>query len=115
MCWLSCNQESREAEEEEKMEDGEIVEAVAMEEDMQFSSYESLKETKSSVEEIISQLLSMKRESKSKSQLPEFIAQMFLNFVNLRQVNQTNQKCKTFLNFFHLFTVRVFGFSFLGQ
>lgn len=71
------------------MEDGEIVEAVAMEEDMQFSSYESLKETKSSVEEIISQLLSMKRESKSKSQLPEFIAQMFLNFVNLRQVNRS--------------------------
>ncbi|CAK7347536.1 unnamed protein product [Dovyalis caffra] len=75
------------------MEDGEIVEAVAMDEDMQFSSkkspYESLNEAKSSVEEIVSQILYIKRDSKSKSQLPEFITQMFLHFVNLRQVNRS--------------------------
>ncbi|KAJ4841539.1 THO complex subunit 5B [Turnera subulata] len=80
------------------MEDGEIVEGVAMEEDAAQpppqpakSPYEVLRETKSSVEEIVSQILSMKKESVSKSrpQLRELVAQMFLHFVSLRQANRS--------------------------
>lgn len=77
------------------MEDGEIVEGVAMEEDAQLSiqskngksPYETLRETKASVEEIVAQILSIKKDNKPKSELRELVTQMFLNFVTLRQVS----------------------------
>ncbi|XP_065881136.1 THO complex subunit 5B-like [Euphorbia lathyris] len=79
------------------MEDGEIVEAVAMEEEAQLpmqskngkSPYEMLRESKTSVEEIAAQILSIKKDNKPKSELRELVAQMFLNFVNLRQANRS--------------------------
>ncbi|KDP38329.1 hypothetical protein JCGZ_04254 [Jatropha curcas] len=78
------------------MEDGEIVEGVAMEEEAQLtqpknekSPYEMLRESKASVEEIVAQILSIKKENKPKSQLRELVTQIFLNFVTLRQANRS--------------------------
>lgn len=76
------------------MEDGEIVEGVAMEEEAPLttqpkngkSPYEMLRESKASVEEIVAQILNMKKENKPKSELRELVTQMFLHFVTLRQV-----------------------------
>ncbi|KAJ9166241.1 hypothetical protein P3X46_021019 [Hevea brasiliensis] len=79
------------------MEDGEIVEGVAMEEDAQLttqpkngkSPYEMLREGKVSVEEIVAQILTIKKENKPKSELRELVTQMFLHFVTLRQANRS--------------------------
>lgn len=50
------------------------------------SPYEMLRETKSSVEEIVAQILSIKKQGLPKSQLRELATRMFLHFVALRQV-----------------------------
>ncbi|KAG8632624.1 THO complex subunit 5B isoform X2 [Manihot esculenta] len=79
------------------MEDGEIVEGVAMEEEAPLttqpkngtSPYEMLRESKASVEEIVAQILNMKKENKPKSELRELVTQMFLHFVTLRQANRS--------------------------
>lgn len=55
----------------------------------QISAYEMLRDTKSSIEEIVSEMITIKSESKPKSQLRELVTQMFINFVTLRQVNRT--------------------------
>ncbi|GAV89829.1 FimP domain-containing protein [Cephalotus follicularis] len=53
------------------------------------SPYEMLRESKSSVEEIVTKILSIKKDSNPKSQLREHVTQMFLNFVTLRQANRS--------------------------
>ncbi|CAL0319050.1 unnamed protein product [Lupinus luteus] len=53
------------------------------------SPYEILQNSKVSVENIVSQMLSIKREGKSKSHFPELVTQMFLHFITLRQVNRS--------------------------
>ncbi|GFY86857.1 THO complex, subunit 5s [Actinidia rufa] len=59
------------------MEDGEVVEAEVAE----------LKpRRRDSAEDIVAQMLSIKREGKPKSELRELVTHMFLNFVTLRQV-----------------------------
>lgn len=50
------------------------------------SPYEVLRQSKASVEEIVSKMLSVKKEGKPKSELRELATQIFLNFVALRQV-----------------------------
>lgn len=52
----------------------------------QISAYEMLRDSKSSIEEIVSEMLTIKNENKPKSQLRELVTQMFIHFVNLRQV-----------------------------
>lgn len=47
---------------------------------------ELLRESKSSIEEIISRMLSIKNQGLPKSENRELLTQMFLNFINLRQV-----------------------------
>uniref|UniRef100_A0A2P2KEJ6 THO complex subunit 5B n=1 Tax=Rhizophora mucronata TaxID=61149 RepID=A0A2P2KEJ6_RHIMU len=80
------------------MEDGEIVEGMAMEEDVRLSNeppkmekspYETLGESKASVEEIVAQILSIKKQGNSKSKLRELVTQMFLNLISLRQANRS--------------------------
>ncbi|KAJ8763237.1 hypothetical protein K2173_026138 [Erythroxylum novogranatense] len=73
------------------MEDGEIVEGAPMEEDSMLpkkSPYEVLGETKASVENIVAQILSVKKDRKPKAQLRELFTQNFLNFISLRQANR---------------------------
>uniref|UniRef100_A0A5B6YU10 Putative THO complex subunit 5B-like isoform X1 n=1 Tax=Davidia involucrata TaxID=16924 RepID=A0A5B6YU10_DAVIN len=53
------------------------------------SAYDELQQSKTSVEEIVAKMLSIKKEGKPKSELREFVTQMFLNFVNLRQANRS--------------------------
>jgi len=85
------------------MEDGEIDEEGVMvveeeeqeqEQDAQHrkiekSPYELLQESKSSVEDIVTKMLSIKNESKSKTNLRDLVTQMFLHFVTLRQANRS--------------------------
>ncbi|KAK8580990.1 hypothetical protein V6N13_144044 [Hibiscus sabdariffa] len=80
------------------MEDGEIEEEMVVEVRSQSpapprkpdkSPYDMLKETKASVEEVVAKILSVKKENKPKSELREQVTQMFLHFVNLRQVNRS--------------------------
>ncbi|KAL1309590.1 hypothetical protein HN51_052284 [Arachis hypogaea] len=85
------------------MEDGEIeeVSAHAVEEDDQGSShssqnrtpeespYEMLQNSKTSVENIVTEILSIKKHAKPKHLLRELITQMFLHFVTLRQANRS--------------------------
>lgn len=82
------------------MEDGEIEEGsiTAPEEDEQSflhssddskseeSPYETLHNSKSSIENIISDILSIKKDSKPKQLLRDLVTQMFLHFITLRQV-----------------------------
>ncbi|KAJ0232117.1 THO complex subunit 5A [Hirschfeldia incana] len=49
---------------------------------------ELLRESKSSIEEIISRMLSIKKQGAPKSENRELLTQMFLNFINLRQANR---------------------------
>ncbi|XP_022768756.1 THO complex subunit 5B-like [Durio zibethinus] len=77
------------------MEDGEIEEGMVVEESSpapprkpEKSPYDMLKESKASVEEIVTKILSIKNENKPKSQLREQVTQMFLHFVTLRQANR---------------------------
>ena len=84
------------------MEDGEVEEGMLIEEDdeaqteteprVQKSPHELLRETKASVEEIVAQMLAIKRESRPKAQLRELATQMFIHFVNLRQVRVSLKK-----------------------
>lgn len=53
------------------------------------SPYEVLQQSKASVEEIISKMLSMKKESTPKSEIRELVTQIFINFVSLRQANRS--------------------------
>ncbi|XP_031119126.1 THO complex subunit 5B-like [Ipomoea triloba] len=53
------------------------------------SPYEVLRQSKASVEEIVSKMLSLKKEGKQKSELRELATQIFLNFVTLRQANRS--------------------------
>ncbi|GMI91154.1 hypothetical protein like AT5G42920 [Hibiscus trionum] len=75
------------------MEDGEIEEmgsqSPAPSRKPDKSPYDMLKETKASVEEVVAKILSVKKENKPKSELREQVTQMFLHFVNLRQVNRS--------------------------
>ncbi|KAL1198679.1 THO complex subunit 5B [Cardamine amara subsp. amara] len=52
------------------------------------SPLELLRESKTSVEEIVAKMLSIKKEGNNKSEIRELLTQMFLNFVNLRQANR---------------------------
>ncbi|PKI50631.1 hypothetical protein CRG98_028943 [Punica granatum] len=53
------------------------------------SPYELLRESKSSVEDVVAKILAIKRQGHPKSQLRELVTQTFLHFVTLRQVNRT--------------------------
>ncbi|KAL3514529.1 hypothetical protein ACH5RR_027246 [Cinchona calisaya] len=53
------------------------------------ATYELLYKSKSSVEEIVAQMLSIKKDSQPKSQLRNLVTQIFLNFVALRQANRS--------------------------
>ncbi|XP_022982205.1 THO complex subunit 5B [Cucurbita maxima] len=53
------------------------------------SPYEMLRESKSSVEEIVTKMLSIKKHGEPKTQLRELVTQMFLHFVTLRQANRS--------------------------
>lgn len=82
------------------MEDGEIEEGSvhAVDEDDQGfahssehrkaegSPYEMLQNSKASVETIVAEILSIKKDGKPKRLLRELVTQMFLHFVTLRQV-----------------------------
>ncbi|KAF2606228.1 hypothetical protein F2Q68_00043169 [Brassica cretica] len=52
------------------------------------SPLELLRESRSSIEEIISRMLSIKKQGDPKSENRELVTQMFLNFINLRQANR---------------------------
>ncbi|GAU42192.1 hypothetical protein TSUD_305370 [Trifolium subterraneum] len=89
------------------MEDGEIEEGsipMAEEEQQQQQSfphssednhsegespYETLHNSKSSIESIISDILSIKKQAKPKQQLRDLVTQMFLHFITLRQANRS--------------------------
>lgn len=82
------------------MEDGEIEEgSIAVEDEHQQafahssedpiseeSPYEILHNSKSSIETIISDILSIKKDAKPKQLLRDLVTQMFLHFITLRQV-----------------------------
>ncbi|KFK31773.1 hypothetical protein AALP_AA6G156800 [Arabis alpina] len=86
------------------MEDGEIEEGIMTAEELptseistettapprepEKSPLELLRESKTSVEEIVTKMLSIKKEGNHKSEIRELLTQMFLNFVNLRQANR---------------------------
>nr|XP_016508257.1 PREDICTED: THO complex subunit 5B-like [Nicotiana tabacum] len=53
------------------------------------SPYEVLQQSKASVEEIVSKMLSIKKESAPKSELRELVTQILINFVSLRQANRS--------------------------
>lgn len=63
-------------------EPGEILPELKID----LAAYDKLQESRTSVEEIINKMLSVKKEGLPKSQLREHVTQMFLNFVSLRQV-----------------------------
>ena len=79
------------------MEDGEIDEgAMVVDEEgaapapqqhkTEKSAHEMLQESKTSVEDIVAKMLSVKKDGHPKSLLRELVTQMFLHFVTLRQV-----------------------------
>ncbi|CAK9135320.1 unnamed protein product [Ilex paraguariensis] len=53
------------------------------------SVYDKLQHSRTSVEDIVAKMLSVKKEGRSKSELRELATQMFLNFVTLRQANRS--------------------------
>jgi THO complex subunit 5 len=53
------------------------------------SPYETLHNSKSSIETIISDILSIKKEAKPKQLLRDLVTQMFLHFITLRQANRS--------------------------
>ncbi|KAK4277479.1 hypothetical protein QN277_015474 [Acacia crassicarpa] len=69
----------------EDQRDGQAAEECKSEE----YPYEMLQNSKTLVEKIVAEMLSLKREGKPKSQLRELVTQMFLNFVTLRQANRS--------------------------
>ncbi|KAG9129537.1 hypothetical protein Leryth_025088 [Lithospermum erythrorhizon] len=54
-----------------------------------YTAYDKLQESKASLEEIVSKMLSIKRQGNNKSELREYVTNIFLNFVTLRQSNRT--------------------------
>lgn len=54
-----------------------------------YSVYDNLQNSKTSIESIIAKMLSIKKDGLSKSQLAELVTQMSLNFVSLRQANRS--------------------------
>ncbi|XP_047320018.1 THO complex subunit 5B isoform X2 [Impatiens glandulifera] len=78
------------------MEDGEMaatttttsVPELELHAMMKKSPFDTLYDSRKSAEEIVAKMLSIKRESKSKSELRELATQMFLSFVNMRQSNR---------------------------
>ncbi|XP_050363729.1 THO complex subunit 5A [Argentina anserina] len=75
--------------EDEEIEEGMLVEEEAAPPRPEKSPYEVLRETKSSVEDVVAKMLSVKKEGRPKSELHELVTQMFLNFVTLRQANRS--------------------------
>lgn len=78
------------------------------------SPYEQLQESKASVEDIVSKMLSIKRDSKSKPLLRDLVTQMLLHFITLRQVRVSqplifitisNQLSLSFFNFWFGFLI----------
>ncbi|KAK4745679.1 hypothetical protein SAY87_011991 [Trapa incisa] len=53
------------------------------------SHVELLRECKASIEDIVAKILAVKRDGIPKSQLPELVTQIFLQFITLRQVNRS--------------------------
>ncbi|CAN4122668.1 unnamed protein product [Withania somnifera] len=53
------------------------------------SPYEVLYQSKASVEEIVSKMLSLKKDNTPKSEIRELVTQNFVNFVSLRQANRS--------------------------
>lgn len=109
------------------MEDGEIeegmvtadeyptseaaMETVATPREPVKSPLELLRESKTSVEEIVGRMLSIKKEGNNKSEIRELLTQMFLNFVNLRQVSLSPHPSPHL----HHVKLRVFSFSSAGE
>ncbi|KAL5982479.1 hypothetical protein ACLOJK_016551 [Asimina triloba] len=56
---------------------------------MEKTPYDSLEETRTSMEEIVAKMLFLKKEGRPKSELRELITQLSMLFVNLRQINRT--------------------------
>jgi THO complex subunit 5 len=52
-------------------------------------AYDKLQQSRISVEEIVTRMLSIKKNGHSSSQIREQVTQMFLNFVSLRQANRS--------------------------
>lgn len=75
--------------EDEEIEEGMLVEEEAAPAQPEKSPYEILRESKSSVEDVVAKMLSIKKEAQPKSELREMVTQMFLNFVTLRQANRS--------------------------
>ncbi|KAM7278430.1 hypothetical protein ACFE04_005564 [Oxalis oulophora] len=76
------------------MEDGDVIEDVKSELNLNnnniTSPYESLKQSKSSIEEMVTQIVDMKKKKNaSKSQLRELFTQIFLHVITLRQANRS--------------------------
>lgn len=98
----------------ESMEDGEIEEGsiggVEEEEQQQSSDqrkseespYEMMRNSKASIENIIADMLSIKKEGKPKQLLRDLVTQMFLHFITLRQV------------LYYIYSVPLLSFSNLG-
>ncbi|XP_057974037.1 THO complex subunit 5A isoform X2 [Malania oleifera] len=53
------------------------------------SAYEQLQHSRTSIEDIVAEMLSIKKEGKPKSELRELVTQMFIHFVILRQTNRS--------------------------
>lgn len=51
--------------------------------------YDTLRQSKASVEEVVAKMLAIKKEAQTKSQLRELVTQILLNFVTLRQANRS--------------------------
>lgn len=80
------------------------------------SPLELLRESKTLVEEIIARMLSIKKEGNHKSEIRELLTQMFLNFVNLRQViSSTIKIISRVLQSLSITNLRVLFRSLLGR
>ncbi|KAF3526503.1 hypothetical protein F2Q69_00046147 [Brassica cretica] len=66
------------------------------------SPLELLRESRSSIEEIISRMLSIKKQGDPKSENRELVTQMFLNFINLRQTPDPKSHKLVMLTFEYL-------------
>lgn len=74
------------------------------------SPYEQLQESKASVEDIVSKMLSIKRDSKPKPLLRDLVTQMLLHFITLRQVRVVSQPLIFYHNFKSIIANFWFGF-----
>lgn len=69
----------------EAIEIGEAMDTAASSKNP--TTFKVLENTRKEVEEIVSKMMQIKKESKSKSQLRELITQASLNFLTLRQAH----------------------------